>query len=191
MALIDIIKCESDGNNFCQKFPSEDLRVGSQLVVYTSQTAFFVKGGKICDEFLAGTYTIKTSNIPLLNKIINIPFGGDSPFQAEVWFVNHISKLDIKWGTPQPIQIEEPRYNIIVPVRAFGQYGFRVANARKFLEDGCKVKITVRFRGRELNYAKSGEDLLNKFAEELSDVSNLDKKPSLEGKNMFIMLSSK
>ena len=134
MALIDIIKCESDGNNFCQKFPSEDLRIGSQLVVYTAQTAFFVKGGKICDEFLAGTYTIKTANIPLLNKIINIPFGGDSPFQAEVWFVNHISKLDIKWGTPQPIQIEEPRYNIIIPVRAFGQYGFRVSDAKKFLE---------------------------------------------------------
>ena len=62
---------------------------------------------------------------------------------------------------------------------------------RKFIEDGNKVKITVRFRGRELNYAKAGEDLLNKFAEELSEVSNLDKKPSLEGKNMFIMLSSK
>ena len=122
-----------DGNNFCQKFASDDLRIGSQLVVYTAQTAFFVKGGQICDEFSAGTYTLKTENIPLLNKIINIPFGGDSPFQAEVWFVNHISKFDIKWGTPQPIQIEEPRYNIIIPVRAFGQYGFRVSDAKKFL----------------------------------------------------------
>ena len=53
------------------------------------------------------------------------------------------------------------------------------------------MKITVRFRGRELNYAKAGEALLNKFAEELSEVANLDKKPSLEGKNMFILLSSK
>jgi len=70
-------------------------------------------------------------------------------------------------------------------------FNFKAKNARKFLEDGCKVKITVRFRGRELNYAKAGEDLLNKFSEELSDVANLDKKPSLEGKNMFILLSSK
>ena len=70
-------------------------------------------------------------------------------------------------------------------------FNFKAKNARKFLEDGCKVKITVRFRGRELNYAKAGEDLLNKFAEELSDVSNLDKKPSLEGKNMFIILTKK
>mgnify|MGYP003298255990 CR=1 FL=1 len=70
-------------------------------------------------------------------------------------------------------------------------FGFKVKNAKKFLADGNKVKITVRFRGRELNYAKAGEELLNKFAEELSDIANLDKKASLEGKNMFIILSSK
>ena len=68
-------------------------------------------------------------------------------------------------------------------------FNFKEKNARKFLEDGCKVKITVRFRGRELSYAKLGENLLNKFAEELSDIANLDKKPVLEGKNMFILLS--
>lgn len=68
-------------------------------------------------------------------------------------------------------------------------FKFKVKNARKFLEDGCKVKITVRFRGRELSYAKLGEDLLNKFADELSDIASLDKKAVLEGKNMFILLS--
>ena len=134
MALIDVVKCEMNGNLFCQKFPSEDLRLGSQLVVYTAQTAFFVKGGAICDEFSTGNYTIKTENIPLLNKLVNLPFGSKSPFQAEVWFVNHISKLDMKWGTPQPLQLEDPRYHVIVPVRAFGQYGVRVSDARKFLE---------------------------------------------------------
>ena len=70
-------------------------------------------------------------------------------------------------------------------------FNFKAKNARKFLEDGAKVKITVRFRGRELNYAKAGENLLNKFSEELEDIANVDKKPSLEGKNMFIILSSK
>ena len=55
--------------------------------------------------------------------------------------------------------------------------------------NGNKVKITVRFRGRELNYAKAGENLLNKFAEELSEVATLEKKPLLEGKNMFIILA--
>ena len=68
-------------------------------------------------------------------------------------------------------------------------FNFKVKNARKFLEDGCKVKITVRFRGRELSYAKLGENLLIKFADALSDFASLDKKAVLEGKNMFIILS--
>ena len=70
-------------------------------------------------------------------------------------------------------------------------FGFKAKNARKFLEDGNKVKITVRFRGRELNYVKAGEETLNKFAVELEDVAVVEKKPLLEGKNMFIILSKK
>lgn len=111
MAIIDVVKCDIVDGEFCHKFPSDDLRIGSQLIVYSSQTAFFVKGGSICDEFTAGTYTIKTENIPVLNNLVNIPFGGDSPFKAEVWFINQISKLDIPWGTPHPIQLEDPKYN--------------------------------------------------------------------------------
>lgn len=70
-------------------------------------------------------------------------------------------------------------------------FEFKVKNARKFLEDGNKVKITVRFRGRELNYVKLGEDNLNKFIEVLSDVAIPEKKAVLEGKNMFIILAKK
>lgn len=70
-------------------------------------------------------------------------------------------------------------------------FEFKAKNARKFIEDGNKVKITVRFRGRELNYVKLGEGVLNKFVEELSDVSTPEKKAILEGKNMFIILSKK
>ena len=116
------------------KFPTEDLRIGSQLVVYTGQTAFFVKGGVVADSFEAGTYTIRTDNIPILNKLINIPFGNKSPFQAEVWFVNKLAILDAKWGTTTPIQLEDPKYGIIVPVRAFGQYGLKVIDPKLFME---------------------------------------------------------
>ena len=70
-------------------------------------------------------------------------------------------------------------------------FEFKSKNARKFIEDGNKVKITVRFRGRELNYVKLGEEVLNKFIESLSDVSTPEKKPVLEGKNMFIILAKK
>ena len=70
-------------------------------------------------------------------------------------------------------------------------FEFKAKNARKFIEDGNKVKITVRFRGRELNYVKLGEETLNEFIEALSDVSVVEKKPLLEGKNMFIILAKK
>ena len=134
MAIVDVIKCEVNDWELVCKFPSDKIRLGSQLVVYPAQTAFFVKGGKICDEFTSGTYTIKSENIPLLDKIINLPFGGNSPFQAEVWFINQIALLDCKWGTQTPLQIEDPQYKVIVSLRAFGQYGFKVVNPRLFLE---------------------------------------------------------
>ena len=70
-------------------------------------------------------------------------------------------------------------------------FGFKSKNARKFLEDGNKVKITVRFRGRELNYVKQGETVLNQFIEVLSDIAIAEKKPVLEGKNLFIILAQK
>lgn len=70
-------------------------------------------------------------------------------------------------------------------------FGFKTKNARKFLEDGNKVKVTVRFRGRELNNVKAGETVLNKFIEALEDIGTVEKKPKLEGRNMFIMLAKK
>ncbi len=133
MAIIDVVKYEQQEGVIVHKFPSCGLRWGTQLVVYPGQVAFFVKGGKVCDKFTEGTYTLKTNNIPLLNKLVNIPFGGDSPFQADVWFVNTLNRLNLKWGTETPIQLEDPKYDIIVPVRAYGQYGFKVNDPEKFV----------------------------------------------------------
>lgn len=68
---------------------------------------------------------------------------------------------------------------------------FKVKNAKKFIEDGNKVKFTVRFRGREMNYIKQGEEVLNEIINLLQDVALPEKKPVLEGKNMFIILAKK
>ena len=70
-------------------------------------------------------------------------------------------------------------------------FGFKCKNARKFLTDGNKVKITVRFRGREVNNAKAGEVVLNKFIENLEDIATVEKAPKLEGRNMFTILAKK
>lgn len=134
MALVNVVRYENHPDEVVGKYTEDDIRLGSQLIVYPAQTAFFVRGGKILDEFTSGTYTINSENIPLLNKIINLPFGKESPFGAEVWFVNQTTMLDCTWGTAAPIQIEDPKYGVIVPVRAYGQYGFRVSNPRLFLE---------------------------------------------------------
>ena len=70
-------------------------------------------------------------------------------------------------------------------------FDFKSKNARKFLTDGNKVKITVKFRGREVNNIKSGEAVLNKFIEKLEDVATVEKQPKLEGRNMFTILAKK
>lgn len=70
-------------------------------------------------------------------------------------------------------------------------FEFKAKNARKFLNEGNKVKITVRFRGREINNSKAGETVLQKFITNLEDISTVEKAPKLEGRNMFTILAKK
>ena len=88
-------------------------------------------------------------------------------------------------------KVQETKELRITPNIEEHDFGFKAKNARKFLEDGNKVKITVRFRGRELNNTKLGEQVLNQFIENLEDISVVERKPKLEGKNMFIILAKK
>lgn len=86
------------------------------------------------------------------------------------------------------VEVKEIR---ITPNIEEHDFSFKAKNARKFIEDGNKLKVTVKFRGREVNNSELGEQVLNRFIETLSDIANVDKAPKLEGKNMFIMLSKK
>lgn len=88
-------------------------------------------------------------------------------------------------------KIQETKELRITPNIEEHDFGFKAKNAKKFIEDGNKVKITVRFRGRELNNVKMGENVLNDFAKELEDVAVVEKATKLEGKNMFIILAKK
>lgn len=210
MALIDVVKYNASDDEFVWKFPSNDLKIGTQVIVNPAQSAFFIKGGVILDEFTNGTHTIKTENIPLLNSIINLPFGGNSPFQAEIWYVNLISKLDNKWGTTNPILLEDPKYGVIIPVRAFGQFGFKISNPRIFLEtltgslpSFSADKIQEYFKGRIISSLTSliskklvRENIsileINMFLDELSifcqeNISDEFKKFGLEIMNFYFM----
>lgn len=133
MPVIDLVKWNGSPNLLAWKFPSEELSTWTQLVVNESQEAYLVRGGVYDGPFYGGRHTLTTENIPLIRNLLGLPFGGQSPFSAEVWYVNKITNLSIKWGTPDPIQLQDPKYQIMVPVRAFGQYGVKVQDSKKFL----------------------------------------------------------
>ncbi len=159
MAILDRIKWDGMLNNaewLVYRYPGEAFMTGSQLIVGEGQVAVFVKGGQALDYFTAGTYTLSTANIPLLSKVINMPFGGKTPFTAEIYFINKTSKLDISWGTIDPIQLVDPKYNIKLRVRAFGQIGLKVADYRVFLTEliGAMQQRDVVHYGKMQSYFK-------------------------------------
>ncbi len=88
-------------------------------------------------------------------------------------------------------KVQETKEIRITPNIEEHDFGFKAKNIRRFIEDGNKVKITVRFRGREVNNIKMGENVLNKFIENLQDIAVAEKAPKLEGKNLFIILAKK
>ncbi|MDR2442105.1 MAG: SPFH domain-containing protein [Deltaproteobacteria bacterium] len=133
MAIIDVVKYSGPANVFAWKFPEEELGTWTQLIVNESQEAVLYKGGQALDVFGPGRHTLSTNNFPILNSLIKLPFGGRSPFTAEIWYVNKVHSLDIKWGTPTPIQLQDPKFGIMVPVRSYGQFGIKIDNSKKFL----------------------------------------------------------
>lgn len=134
MAVVDRIKFDAPSEDvLVWRYPGEQLRLGSQLVVNQSQEAVFVKRGEALDVFGPGTHTLSTGNLPLLHRLVNLPFGGDTPFTAEVWFVNKSVKRGLKWGTKTPIPIIDSVYNYPVNVRAYGRWGLRITDSRSFV----------------------------------------------------------
>lgn len=161
MAIVEVISYNGSPDVFAWKYPNSELGTWTQLIVNESQEAVLLKGGQICDVFQAGTHTLDTANIPILNKLVNLPFGGRSPFAAEVWYINKAFSLDVKWGTPTPIQLQDPKYKIFVPVRAFGQFGIQIVDSERFLiklvgnlPQFDKINIVKYFRGVYLTKAK-------------------------------------
>ncbi len=133
MAMSEIIKYEGDNSTFVWKHPCEDFYTHSQLIVHESQEAIFFSNGQIFDLFGAGRHTLKTQNIPLLSKIINIPTGGETPFHCEVYFVNKTEQMAIRWGTDSKVQYVEPTYKFPLSIGASGEMALSVADSRKLL----------------------------------------------------------
>ena len=133
MEITSIIKYEGDNSTFVWKHPKEDFNTLSQLIVHESQEAVFFLNGQPLDLFGSGQYTLETANIPLLQKIKNIPTGGISPFHCEVYFINLVEQMAIRWGTDSKIQYIEPTYGFPLSIGANGEMSLRVVDSKKLL----------------------------------------------------------
>jgi len=133
MALIDVVDWKNKPGEIIYRFQEGAISLGAQLIVMENQEAILFKEGRALDAFGPGRHTLKTGNIPILEKLVNLPFGGKTPFPAEVYFINKTEIPNLKWGTKQPIQLLDPTYNIAVPIRAFGAYSIRIKDTKSFL----------------------------------------------------------
>src|SRR6267378_1984115 len=111
---IEVIEWLDDsGNTILYRFPvqGQEIKNGAQLTVRESQTAVFVFQGQIADVFGPGRYSIDGGNTPILTKLGAWKFGFNSPFKAEVYFVNTKQFTDLKWGTSNPVmmRVTDPR----------------------------------------------------------------------------------
>ncbi len=132
MAVVNVVKWDAAPGVLAWKFPSQELSTWTQLIVSESQEAILLKEGRIAGPFGSGRHVLSTANYPVLTSVLKLATGS-TPFTAEVWFLQKAFKLDVKWGTSDAMQLEDPQYHIMLPVRAFGQYGIVVEDSAKFL----------------------------------------------------------
>ena len=145
--LIDVIEwTDNSGKTMVHKYDmnGKEIMMGAQLTVRESQVAIFVNEGELADVFEPGRYELKTSNMPILTALKSWKYGFNSPFKADVYFVNTKQFLDMKWGTSNPVMMRDAEFGMI-RVRAFGIYSFRVSDPVKFLKEvfGTSALFTV------------------------------------------------
>ncbi|MGC9670291.1 SPFH domain-containing protein [Planosporangium sp. 12N6] len=147
---IDIVEwLDASRDTIVWRFPRHDneIKMGAQLTVRESQAAVFVNEGQIADVFGPGMYTLETANLPILSDLKGWKYGFNSPFKAEVYFVNTRQFTDLKWGTQNPVIVRDAEFGA-VRLRAFGAYSARVIDPAKLLRE--LVGTDQQFRTEEV-----------------------------------------
>ncbi|MDD4513953.1 SPFH domain-containing protein [Massilibacteroides sp.] len=135
--LIDIVEfLDNTQDTIVYRFErhNNEIKNNAKLVVRESQMAVFVNEGQIADTFTPGTYTLNTQNLPILSTLKGWKYGFNSPFKAEVYFVNTKNFIDQKWGTKNAIILNDSRFGM-VEIRAFGMYSFKITDAPVFIRE--------------------------------------------------------
>jgi membrane protease subunit (stomatin/prohibitin family) len=146
---------------YAWRYPETNLSTYSQLIVAESQEAVLFSKGRMMGKFGPGKHTLNTENLPILRELFGIPFGGQNPFTAEVWFVNKLMPLNIEWAT-DAMPIMDAEYRTMVPLRAKGRYGLRIVDPERFLvklvgtiREYTAAMLTDNFRGIMVAKTKS------------------------------------
>ena len=135
--LLEIVEWTDDSRDILSwRFPDEDkaIKRGAQLIVRESQTAQFLYLGEFGDTFGPGKYSLVTDNLPILTRLKSWKFGLESPFKADIYFINTRLFTGNKWGTSNPIMMRDDDFGV-VRARAFGTYDFRVTDVKLFLKE--------------------------------------------------------
>lgn len=161
-SILNFLKWDSDNDTMIWKHPETNLSTLTHIIVHESQELCLFSKGKLMEKFGPGKHVITNENIPGFRKLYGIPFGGKNPLTAEAWFINKAIPLNIKWGTKKPLQLEDPQFNIIIPVVGFGQFGIHIKNSEKFLvkivgtlHNFSQSEIVEYFRGIYMKHINS------------------------------------
>lgn len=131
--LASIIKYEGNNETLVWKHPIEDFNLGSQLIVHESQEAIFFRDGQALDLFGPGRYTLETQQLPILEKLYQLPTDTQGTFHSEVYYVNLATQMGIKWGTDSKVRLFDPMTGMHIELGASGEFSIRVVNSRKLL----------------------------------------------------------
>ncbi|MEO6741476.1 MAG: SPFH and helix-turn-helix domain-containing protein [Chthoniobacteraceae bacterium] len=135
--VLEIIEWTDDSRDtLSYRWPDEDKEIknGAQLIVRESQTVQFMYLGQFADTFAPGKHALKTDNIPVLSRIAGWKYGFNSPFKADVYYLNTRLFTGNKWGTSNPIMMRDNDFGI-VRIRAFGTFDFHIVDPKVFLKE--------------------------------------------------------